>query len=97
MAPESLKDGIFNRKSDVWSYGVVVWELATLAEQPYQGKPHDEVTRFVIDGGYMERPKGCPKKLLVSIDTCQLSATVFQTKFSVAPDGQNIDHLIVMS
>ena len=36
MAPESLKDGVFSSSSDVFSYGVVVWEMATLASQPYQ-------------------------------------------------------------
>ena len=63
MAPESLRDGVFDTRSDVWSYGIVVWEIATLAEQPYKAKPHDEVTRFVIDGGYMEKPKNCDEKL----------------------------------
>lgn len=36
MAPESLKDGVFSSSSDVFSYGVVLWEMATLASQPYQ-------------------------------------------------------------
>ncbi|KAL4719210.1 hypothetical protein ACJJTC_019400, partial [Scirpophaga incertulas] len=36
MSPESLKDGVFSSSSDVWSYGVVLWEMATLAMQPYQ-------------------------------------------------------------
>ena len=51
MPPESLRDGEYVTKSDVWSYGVVMWEMATLAEEPYQGMRHDEVVRFIIDEG----------------------------------------------
>lgn len=47
MAPESLKDGVFTSSSDVWSYGVVLWEMATLASQPYQGLSNDQVLRYV--------------------------------------------------
>ena len=36
MSPESLKDGVFSSASDVFSFGVVLWEMATLASQPYQ-------------------------------------------------------------
>lgn len=60
MAPESLKDGVFTSFSDVWSYGVVLWEMVTLALQPYQGLSNDQTLRYVIDGGVMERPENCP-------------------------------------
>nr|CAB3265276.1 insulin receptor [Phallusia mammillata] len=70
MAPESLKDGVFDSRSDVWSFGIVLWEIATLAEQPYQGLQHDQVTRYVIDGGYMEQPKECPKKIYDLMQLC---------------------------
>ena len=33
MSPESLRDSVFSSASDVWAYGVVLWEMVTLAEQ----------------------------------------------------------------
>ncbi|KAL3867340.1 hypothetical protein ACJMK2_044550 [Sinanodonta woodiana] len=63
MAPESLKDGVFTSMSDVWSYGVVLWEMATLAAQPYQGLSNEDVLRYVGNGRIMEKPEGCPGKL----------------------------------
>lgn len=36
MSPESLRDGLWDHATDVWSYGVVLWEIATYAQQPYQ-------------------------------------------------------------
>lgn len=48
MAPESLKDGVFTSFSDVWSYGVVLWEMVTLALQPYQGLSNDQVLFYFL-------------------------------------------------
>ncbi|XP_032870681.1 insulin-like growth factor 1 receptor [Amblyraja radiata] len=63
MSPESLKDGVFTTNSDVWSFGVVLWEIATLAEQPYQGMSNEQVLRFVMEGGLLERQESCPDSL----------------------------------
>ncbi|XP_028395749.1 insulin-like growth factor 1 receptor [Dendronephthya gigantea] len=70
MSPESLRDGVFCSASDVWSYGVVLWEMATLAEQPYQGKSNEEVMKFVLDGNIMDIPESYPRKLLEIMLLC---------------------------
>uniref|UniRef100_A0A8C3K7Z4 Tyrosine-protein kinase receptor n=1 Tax=Calidris pygmaea TaxID=425635 RepID=A0A8C3K7Z4_9CHAR len=64
MAPESLKDGVFTAYSDVWSFGVVLWEISSLAEQPYQGLSNEQVLKFVMDGGYLDQPDSCPESLM---------------------------------
>ncbi|XP_076004360.1 insulin receptor a [Genypterus blacodes] len=63
MAPESLKDGVFTAHSDCWSFGVVLWEISTLAEQPYQGLSNEQVLKFVMEGGFLDRPDNCADRL----------------------------------
>ena len=48
------------------SFGVVLWEIATLAEQPYQGMSNEQVLRFVMEGGLLDKPDNCPDMLWVS-------------------------------
>lgn len=70
MAPESLADGVFTSDSDVWSYGIVLWEMVTLAEQPYQGLANEQVLQFVISRGSLTRPNECPDKLWEIMHIC---------------------------
>ncbi|XP_066503622.1 insulin-like growth factor 1b receptor [Hoplias malabaricus] len=70
MSPESLKDGVFTTMSDVWSFGVVLWEIATLAEQPYQGMSNEQVLRFVMEGGLLDKPDKCPDMLFELMRMC---------------------------
>ena len=40
-----------------------MWEMATLAAQPYQGLSNEEVVKFVSEGRNMEEPPRCPPKV----------------------------------
>lgn len=72
MGPESLLDGVYTSASDVWSFGVVLWEMVTLGEQPYQGMGNEEVLKFIKGGKTMEReiPTDCPEILRRIIQSC---------------------------
>ena len=64
MAPESLVDGVFTKHSDVWSFGVLLWEVMSLGQQPYQARSNVEVLQYVRTGGRLNCPVNCPSKML---------------------------------
>lgn len=70
MSPESLADGVFTTKSDVWSLGVTLWELATFGSFPYQGLSNGEVVERVKQGRFMEKPQGCTGELGTLLTEC---------------------------
>lgn len=43
MPPEAFLDGIFTVKTDVWSFGVLMWEIFSLGYMPYPGRNNQEV------------------------------------------------------
>ncbi|BFF95544.1 vascular endothelial growth factor receptor kdr-like [Drosophila madeirensis] len=57
LALESLSDHVFSTYSDVWSFGIVLWELFSLAKVPYPGiDPNQELFNKLNDGYRMEKP-----------------------------------------
>ncbi|XP_018353318.1 PREDICTED: proto-oncogene tyrosine-protein kinase ROS isoform X2 [Trachymyrmex septentrionalis] len=63
MAPESLVDGVFTSQSDVWAFGVLMWEITSLGQQPYPARNNLEVLHYVRAGGRLPKPLNCPPTL----------------------------------
>lgn len=63
MAPESLYDNIFSVKSDIWSFGILLWEIVTLGSTPYPGLSANDVMKKVIEGYRLEKPEHCHREL----------------------------------
>ncbi|XP_012148216.1 PDGF- and VEGF-receptor related isoform X2 [Megachile rotundata] len=57
MAIESIRDRIFSTQSDIWSFGIVLWEFFTLAETPYPGMEAEKQYQKLIEGYRMEQPE----------------------------------------
>lgn len=70
MAPESVKDGVFTTSSDVWSYGILLWEIASLGEMPYGGLNNEGAGEYIKQGRVLNMPEGCPDKLQELMMAC---------------------------
>ena len=60
MAPESLTDMVYSTESDVWSFGVVLWEFFTLGQMPYPGMSLSQLTSRLQTGYRLEKPVYAP-------------------------------------
>ncbi|XP_043391786.1 megakaryocyte-associated tyrosine-protein kinase isoform X3 [Chelonia mydas] len=69
-APEALKHNKFSAKSDVWSYGILLWEVFSYGRAPYSKMTLKEVTEMVEKGYRMEAPEECPPSLYTLMKTC---------------------------
>ncbi|UYV84001.1 ABL1, partial [Cordylochernes scorpioides] len=69
-APEGLAYNKFSTKSDVWAFGILVWELATYGMSPYPGVDLADVYHMLESGYRMECPPGCPPKAYELMRQC---------------------------
>ncbi|MGH0179371.1 UNVERIFIED_CONTAM: hypothetical protein FKN15_001384 [Acipenser sinensis] len=70
-APESLKAGTFSHSSDVWMFGVMLWEMFTYCQEPWLGMSGRQILlKTDRDGERLERPKDCPQELYSIMRQC---------------------------
>ena len=63
MAIESIENMIFSTQSDVWSFGVVMWELFTLSETPYSNIQSHNLLQKLLEGCRLNRPMYATKEM----------------------------------
>ncbi|KAJ8044531.1 Proto-oncogene tyrosine-protein kinase receptor Ret [Holothuria leucospilota] len=63
MSIEAIIDGVYTSESDVWSFGVVLYEIITLGGEPYPGIVNRDLPKMLCSGFRMEQPEQCPDDL----------------------------------
>ena len=69
-APEALFSHQFTIKSDVWSFGILLFELITYGQFPYPGKSNAEVLKLLQNGYRMAPPASCAEQLYKIMEEC---------------------------
>uniref|UniRef100_A0A3P8R3L0 Ephrin type-A receptor 6 n=1 Tax=Astatotilapia calliptera TaxID=8154 RepID=A0A3P8R3L0_ASTCA len=92
-APEAIAYGKFSSASDVWSYGIVMWEVMSYGERPYWEMSNQDVILSIEEGYRLPAPMGCPVTLH------QLMLHCWQKEYSQRPHFSDVlsflDKLII--
>lgn len=81
-APEGLAYNKFSTKSDVWAFGILLWEIATYGVSPYPGVDLTNVYHLLESGYRMDAPQGCPTRVYELMKQCWLWNPVDRPTFS---------------
>ncbi|KAM6469223.1 ephrin type-A receptor 1 isoform 1-T1 [Liasis olivaceus] len=69
-APEAIANRIFTSASDVWSFGIVMWEVFSYGDKPYGDMSNQEVMKSIEDGYRLPPPVDCPSILYDLMKVC---------------------------
>ncbi|XP_044068926.1 tyrosine-protein kinase Mer [Siniperca chuatsi] len=70
IAVESLADRVFTVKSDVWAFGVTMWEIASRGATPYPGIQNHEIYDYLLEGHRLKQPADCLDELYEIMYSC---------------------------
>ncbi|NWI50015.1 RON protein, partial [Calyptomena viridis] len=82
MALESLQTQKFTTKSDVWSFGVLMWELVTRGASPYPEVDPYDMARYLLQGRRLPQPSHCPDTLYGVMLSCWAPAPEERPSFT---------------
>uniref|UniRef100_A0A671TTW6 Tyrosine-protein kinase receptor TYRO3 n=1 Tax=Sparus aurata TaxID=8175 RepID=A0A671TTW6_SPAAU len=70
IALESLADNVYTTQSDVWAFGVTMWEIMTRGQTPYPGVENSEIYEFLIKGERLKKPPDCRDDIYEIMHSC---------------------------
>merc|ERR1712226_869865 len=82
----SLGDRLYTTQSDVWSFGVTMWEIFTRSQAPYPGIPNHEVYEHLLHGMRLKQPENCPDHLSDIMTSCWRTDRSLRPTFSQVVD-----------
>ncbi|KAK2177090.1 hypothetical protein NP493_619g04032 [Ridgeia piscesae] len=88
MALDSLEKATYNEKTDVWSYGVVLWELMTRGVCPYPEVDSWDIVKYLKSGRRMPQPSYCPDELYDVMLKC------WDADSKIRPRFEDLIHII---
>jgi serine/threonine protein kinase len=81
-APELLEYGVASTQSDVWSFGVTLWEIFAYGSPPYPNMRNDETVTAILTGYRMSSPEGCPTAVYELMQQCWASLAKDRPSFN---------------
>jgi len=82
MAIESFTDFIFSQKTDVWSFGILIWEIFSFGQQPYSGLSNQDMEKYLTKGYRLKRPPNCADALFELMSGCWQANSFDRPTFS---------------
>ncbi|KAM6933351.1 tyrosine-protein kinase receptor UFO [Xenentodon cancila] len=108
IAIESLADRVYTTKSDVWSFGVTMWEIATRGQTPYPGVENSEIYDYLRQGNRLKQPPDCLDCIYGLMFSCWLLSPKDRPSFETLrcelekaledlPDPQDPDEILYVN
>ncbi|GFS78769.1 fibroblast growth factor receptor 2 [Nephila pilipes] len=70
MAPEAISERLYSEKSDVWAFGILLYEIFTLGATPYPSIPYEKLYEQLKLGHRMAKPENCPLEVYMLMRRC---------------------------
>ena len=70
MAPEAVHHRLYTSQSDIWSYGILLWEIMTLGESPFKDVHFEQFMEDLRTGHHPDQPPYCPNKVYTVMQAC---------------------------